>query len=74
MSGRRARGVRRRSWLMIEEDEFGVRGVEFEKRARSKWKCLGGCWTGGLELISRIESCGMVVYFHHGSIKSSHNL
>ena len=30
----RARGVGRRSWPMIGEDEFGVRGVEFEKRAR----------------------------------------
>ena len=33
--GRRAIGVRWRSWLMIGKDEFGVRGVDFEKRARS---------------------------------------
>ena len=59
---------------MIGEGEFGVWGVEFEKRARSKWTRLGGCWTWGVELNKRIESCGMVVYCHHGSIKSSHNL
>ena len=33
----RASGVRRRPWLMIGGGEFCVRGVEFEKRARSKW-------------------------------------
>ena len=59
---------------MIGKDEFGVRGIDFEKRARSKWRCLGGCGTGGLEHNSRVESYGMVVYFHPGSITTSHNL
>lgn len=49
---------------MIGEDEFGVRGVEFEKRARFKWECLRDCWTWGLEINKRIESYGMVVYWH----------
>lgn len=52
----RTRGVGRRSWLMIGEDEFGVMGVESEQKARSKWKCLGGCWTWGLELNKRIKA------------------
>lgn len=59
---------------MIGEDEFGVMGVKFEPKARSKLKCLGGCWTWGLELNKRIESYDMVVYRRHGSIESSHNL
>ena len=64
----RARGVRRRSWLMIGEGEFGVRGVEFEKRARSKWTCLGGCWTWGPELNKKDRKlcygCLLSSWFH----------
>lgn len=41
---------------------------EFEKKVRSKWKCLGGCWTWGLELNERVESYDMVVYYPHDLI------
>lgn len=56
----RTRRVGRRSWLMTEEDEFGIMCVDLEKKARSKWKCLGGCRTLGLKLNERIENNNMV--------------
>lgn len=44
---------------MTEEDEFGIMCVDLEKKARSKWKCLGGCRTLGLKLNERIENNNM---------------
>lgn len=52
-----------RSWLMTGEDKFGVMRVDFEKKARSKWKCLGGYRAWGLELNERIENDDMVVCY-----------
>ena len=59
----RSRRVGSRSWLMTGEDGFGVIRVDFEKKAQSKWKCLGCYRTWGLQLNERIESDDMVVYY-----------
>lgn len=45
----RTRGVGRRSWLMIGEDEFGVMGVGLSKRqdpSGNVWEVVGhGVWS-----------------------------
>lgn len=48
---------------MTGEDEFDIMCVDLEKKARSKWKCLGGCRTSGLELNERIENNDMFFYY-----------
>lgn len=52
---------------MTEEDEVGVMYVE--KKVRSKWKWLGGCWMWGLEFTERLVCCDMVVYCRHDPIE-----